>query len=44
MNEPRIIKCPYSGLAYNFNVVAERLGLNKPDKKVTKQKELKFKN
>ena len=44
MSEPRIIKCPHSGIAYNWNVLAERLGiLNEPRDKSNKQKEIHFK-
>ena len=44
MSEPRIIKCPYTGSAYNWNVLAERLGLlDEPKPKLEKQKEILFK-
>ena len=44
MTEPRIIKCPKSGLSYNWNVLAERLGIfDEPRDKPNKQKEIHFK-
>ena len=44
MNKPRIIKCPRSGAAYNWNVLAERLGLlDEPKPELKKQKEIFFK-
>lgn len=43
MTEPRIIKCPRSGASYNWNVLAERLGLfDEPKPKLEKQKEIYF--
>jgi hypothetical protein len=44
VNEPRIIKCPRSGASYNWNVLAERLGLlDEPKPELNKQKEIYFK-